>query len=52
VTAAFLRVNGYVLDFNDPEAFAFLNGLYGGGTLRFKELEAWLRDHTTQPQST
>ncbi len=46
-TAAFLKVNGYVLEFNDLEAFAFLAGLYESGTLRFKELETWLRHHVT-----
>jgi len=45
VTAAFLRVNGYRLAFDDLEAFSFLVGLYETGTLRFKELEVWLRQH-------
>jgi death-on-curing protein len=45
VTAAFLRVNGYRLDFDDSEAFSFLLALYETGTLRFKELETWLRQH-------
>ena len=45
VTAAFLRVNGYRLEFDDLEAFSFLVGLYETGTLRFKELEVWLRQH-------
>lgn len=44
-TAAFLRVNGYRLRFDDTEAFAFLAGLYETGTLRFAALETWLRDH-------
>ena len=43
--AAFLRVNGYRLEFDDMEAFSFLVGLYEMGTLRFKELDAWLRQH-------
>jgi death on curing protein len=46
VTAAFLRVNGHRLEFEDIEAFSFLIGLYETGNLRFKELEAWLRQHT------
>jgi death-on-curing protein len=46
VTAAFLKVNGYRLEFEDIEAFSFLIGLYETGNLRFKELEAWLRQHT------
>lgn len=45
VTAAFLRVNGYRLEFDDMEAFAFLVDLYETGALRFKELEVWLRQH-------
>jgi death-on-curing protein len=48
VTAAFLRANGYLLEFNDLEAFSFLIGLYESGTLRFRELETWLRKHTTR----
>jgi death-on-curing protein len=47
VTAAFLRVNGYLLEFNDLEAFLFLIGLYESGTLRFRELETWLGQYTT-----
>jgi prophage maintenance system killer protein len=45
VAAAFLRVNGYRLDFDDGEAFGFLVGLYEGGMLRFAELAARLREH-------
>jgi death-on-curing protein len=45
VTAAFLRVNGFRLEFDDIEAFSFLVGLYEAGKLRFKELETWLRAH-------
>jgi death-on-curing protein len=48
VTAAFLRVNGYRLEFNDLEAFSVLIGLYEGGTLRFAELDKWLRSHVTR----
>ena len=43
--AAFLRVNRYPLEFDDIEAFSFLIGLYETGTLRFKELDTWLRQH-------
>jgi death on curing protein len=46
VTAAFLKVNGYRLDFDDMEAFSFLAGLYEADRLRFNELEAWLRQYT------
>lgn len=45
VTAAFLTVNGYRLLFDDIEAVAFLLRLYESGTLRFQELETWLRHH-------
>jgi death-on-curing protein len=45
VTAAFLRVNGYRLEFDDIEAFSFLLRLYETGKLRFNELETWPRQH-------
>jgi death-on-curing protein len=48
VTAAFLRVNGYRLEFDDLEAFSFLVGLYETEMLRFKELEVWLRQHAVR----
>ncbi len=47
VTAAFLRVNGYRLEFDDLEAYAFLIGLYESGRMRFEELDRWLRLHVT-----
>jgi death-on-curing protein len=43
VTAAFLRVNGYRLEFNDSDAFSLLIGLYETGRMRFEELDRWLR---------
>jgi death on curing protein len=46
VTAAFLKVNGYRLEFDDIEASSFLLSLYETGKLRFKELETWMRQHT------
>jgi death-on-curing protein len=49
VTAAFLKVNGYRLEFDDVEAFSFLSGLYQTGTMQFSELDSWLRTHTTRP---
>jgi death-on-curing protein len=45
VTAAFLRVNGHRLDFDDRPAYEFLMSLYEGGCFRFAELEKWLRRH-------
>ena len=48
VTAAFLKVNGYRLEFDDVDAFVFLIGLYESGQMRFVQLERWLRQHTVQ----
>ena len=45
VTAAFLRINGYRLEFNDRDAYSFLMSLYETGRMRFAELERWLRQH-------
>jgi death on curing protein len=46
VAAAFLRINGYRLEFHDFEAFSFLSERYDSGTLSFHQLETWLRMHT------
>ena len=48
VTAAFLKLNGCRLEFDDLAAFSFLIGLYESGTLRFRELETWLRQHAAR----
>ena len=45
VTGAFLRVNGYRLEFDDVGAYHFLVDLYDGSSLRFSELLKWLREH-------
>jgi death on curing protein len=45
VTAAFLSVNGYKLEFDDVTAFRFMIELYETGTFRFAILEGWLRQH-------
>ncbi|HEV2351123.1 MAG TPA: type II toxin-antitoxin system death-on-curing family toxin [Terriglobia bacterium] len=45
VTAAFLRVNGYRLEFEDHEAYHFLINLYEQNQFRFDALEKWLRNH-------
>ena len=45
MTAAFLRVNGYRLEFNDLDAFSFLIDLHETGRMRFEELDGWLRQH-------
>jgi death on curing protein len=47
VTAAFLRANGYRLQFDDLDAYNYLIGLYEAGNFRFAELDAWLREHAT-----
>jgi death-on-curing protein len=44
-TAAFLRINGYRLLFDDSDAYAFLVNLYESGTMRFEQLENFLRRH-------
>jgi death-on-curing protein len=51
VMAAFLKVNGCRLEFDDLEAFSFLIGLYETGTLRFDELDNWLRRHAAPSDS-
>ncbi len=45
VAAAFLSVNGCLLDFNDTDAYSFLIDLYETNRMRFTELEVWLRHH-------
>ncbi len=45
-TGAFLRVNGYQLEFEDLDAYRFLIQLYQTGQFRFNRLEPWLRSHT------
>ena len=45
VTAAFLDVNGYRLEFEDLEAYHFLIDLYEQDKFRFDVLEKWLRNH-------
>ena len=45
VAAAFLRVNGYRLEFDDLEAYHFLIQLYESNNFRFAYLERWLREH-------
>lgn len=47
VTSAFLRVNGYRLQFDDLQAYEFLIGLYESGRFRFSELVSWIRQHVS-----
>lgn len=44
-TALFLMLNGYVLRFDDNEAYQWLIGLFETGQLTKKNLESWLRLH-------
>ena len=45
VALAFLRLNGYRVEFRDQETYEFLIGLYDTGTFCFLELDRWLRSH-------
>jgi len=45
VTAAFLKVNGHRVNFDDLESYRFLIQLYESGRMRLAELEGWLRAH-------
>lgn len=45
VTAAFLGVNGYRLEFDDLDAYQFLLELAASGQFRFNGLDSWLRTH-------
>ncbi len=45
VTGAFLRLNGFRLEFDDLQAYQFLVGLYESKAFQFARLEPWLRQH-------
>ena len=45
VSAAFLRMNGFRLEFDDLEAFRFLIRLYEQNQFQFEHLAPWLREH-------
>ena len=47
ITAAFLRVNGHSLHFDDLATYDFLIDLYSTGRFRFAELPEWLRAHAS-----
>ena len=47
VAVAFLRFNGYRVEFDDLDAFSFIIGLYETNRMRFLELEKWIRQHAT-----
>ena len=44
-TDIFLRDNGYLIDCDDEEAYAFFMQLFDANSFRFAELKAWLREH-------
>jgi death on curing protein len=46
VTAAFLRINGFRLNFDDLDAHGFLMQLYENNQFRMEWLEPWLRQHS------
>ena len=48
VATAFLRINGFRLQFYDLKAYAFLIGLYETNEFRFNRLVEWLSRHATQ----
>ena len=45
VTAAFLRINGFRLKFDDLQTYKFLMQLYETNQFRREQLDAWLREH-------
>ncbi len=44
VTEAFLRMNGYFIDCDSDEAYAFFMQLFETNSFRFAELAAWLEE--------
>lgn len=47
-TAAFLRWNGFRLQFVDREMYEWLMNLYQTGRVTKQSLEAWIRDHAVE----
>ncbi len=45
VTEAFLRMNGYFIECDSEEAYAFFMQLFETNSFRFAELAAWLEEH-------
>ena len=45
VTDDFLRMNGYYIDCEDREAYAFFMNLFDTNTFRFHQLRPWLEEH-------
>ena len=44
-TAAFLRLNGWFIDCDSREAYAFFMQLFDTSSFRFAELKVWLEQH-------
>ena len=45
VTEAFLRMNGYFIECDSEDAYAFFMQLFETNSFRFAELAAWLEEH-------
>ncbi len=45
VTEAFLRMNGYFIECDSEDAYAFFMQLFETNSFRFAELAAWLDEH-------
>ena len=45
VTDSFLRQNGYFIDVDNDEAYAFFMRLFDTNSFRFAELKVWLEEH-------
>lgn len=48
VTAGFLRINGFCLDFDDLDAYDFFIRLYETNSFTFDWLDRWLRHHASR----
>ena len=46
-TAAFLRLNGWFIDCDSREAYAYFMQLFDTNSFRFAELNVWLEEHVT-----
>ena len=51
VTDSFLRLNGYFIDCDSDEAYAFFMGLFEMNSFRFAELCAWLEGRVKSLQT-
>lgn len=44
----FLRLNGYLLEVDDHDAYQFIVGSLERGELNVERIDAWLREHVTE----